>query len=136
MINQIDNPQNTINRKSLIGYVLLGLGAAILLKQTHLLFFPGWLISWPIALIVYGLYIGAKHDFKKSNWILFTMIGVIFLLPNIIPALGISLWPLLLIAIGVNFLIRRNHHWNGANWEKRTEDTNSSNYHNFDNTAQ
>jgi len=123
MINEINNPEKHTNRNTIIGYLLLGLGAALLLNQVHLFYFPGWAITWPVGLIAYGIYTGAKHDFKKTNWILYTLVGVVFLLPNIIPALYISIWPMLMIAVGVFYLMRRNQKWNGAKWEKVQDDT-------------
>jgi len=68
--------------------------------------------------------VGSKHNFKKTNWIIYVMLGVIFLLPNIIPALGAgTIWPLLLIAFGVHQIMRHDQRWNGANWEKRNDGT-------------
>jgi len=123
MENQLNNPQQgTTNTKTITGIILLSMGLVILLSRVSFFMFPGWLFSWPVLLIALGLYIGAKHNFKKLNWIVLTMLGVIFLLPNIIPALGIStLWPLLIIAIGVNIITRRNQRWNGNNWEMRDD---------------
>jgi len=123
MDNQINNPQPSANGKTITGIILLGLGVLILFKHLNFFFFPHWLITWPIMMIGVGLYIGAKHNFRKSNWIFITMIGVIFLLPNIMPGLYIGmLWPLLMIAIGVSYLLRRNHRWERDHWEKRDDD--------------
>jgi len=126
MQNQFNNPQqgtqHTTNTKTTTGIILLGLGMASLFSRTSFFLFPGWLFSWPVILIILGLYVGAKHNFKKNNWIVLTMLGVIFLLPNIIPALGISmLWPILIIAFGANMIMRRNHRWNQDHWEKRDD---------------
>jgi len=125
MENQINNPQgthHTTNTKTITGIILLGIGLTVLFGRSNFFMFPGWFFSWPVILIIIGLCVGAKNNFKKSNWIILTMLGVIFLLPNIIPGLGIStLWPLFIIAIGANMLIRRNHRWNQDHWEKRDD---------------
>lgn len=123
MENQINTPQGkSQNTRTIAGIVLLGLGVMILLKHSSFFFFPHLLFSWPVILIALGIYIGSKHNFQKSNWIFITAIGVLFLIPNIIPSLHVVvLWPLLLIAFGIRMLTRHNQHWNGQNWEKRDD---------------
>jgi predicted membrane protein len=123
MENQLNNnPKHTTNTKTITGIVLLGLGLLILLKHISFFIFPAFVFSWPVILIIVGLCIGAKHNFKKSGWIILTMLGVLFLLPNIIPALSIGLlWPVLIIAIGIKFIIRRDQRWNGDHWERRDD---------------
>jgi uncharacterized membrane protein YhaH (DUF805 family) len=131
MNNHINNPQGTKhNTKTIIGFALLGIGALLLLKHASFIFFPSWLFSWPVLLIAFGLYLGAKHDFKKSNWIFLTALGVLFLLTNIIPSLSMGmLWPVMLIVMGAHFITRRNLRWNRDHWER----PNDTQYHNFDN---
>jgi len=130
MDNQINNTQHTYNKKTIAGFALLFIGLAVLTKHIGFFLFPHFLFSWPVIMIAFGLFIGAKHNFKKSTWILITGMGILFLLPNIIPSLGIaSLWPLLFVAVGINMLIRHNQKWNGQNWEKR----NDNQFHSFDN---
>ncbi|SDS26469.1 hypothetical protein SAMN05216490_0842 [Mucilaginibacter mallensis] len=124
MENQINNPQPAHNAKTTTGMIFLVIGLALLFKHIGFFLFPHWLFSWPLILIIFGLYVGAKHNFKKTNWIIYVMLGVIFLLPNIIPALGAgTIWPLLLIAFGVHQIMRHDQRWNGAHWEKRNDST-------------
>jgi len=131
MDNQINNnPQPANNNKTIIGLILVGIGVLFLLKHVSFFFLPTYIFSWPLMLIAFGIYTGVKHNFKKSMWIIYTMVGVIFLLPNIIPSLSAGmLWPLLMVAIGITYLLRRDQQWNGNNWEKR----NSNQYQNIDN---
>ena len=123
MENQINNQsQNTVNKKTVVGIIILVIGAILLLNQAIFFQFSLWAISWPLVLIGYGLYTGFKHNFKKSMWIIYTMVGVIFLLPNIIPSLSIGmLWPLIMIGIGVTYIVRRDQKWKGDHWEKRDD---------------
>ena len=122
MENHINNTQHKYNKNTTIGFGLLLFGLAILLHRASFFLFPHWVFSWPVIMIVLGLYIGSKHNFTKSSWIFITGLGVLFLLPNIIPSLGIAgLWPLLFVAVGINMLARHNQKWNGQNWEKRSE---------------
>jgi hypothetical protein len=122
MENQINNTQHKYNKHTTVGFALLLFGLAILLHRASLFLFPHWVFSWPVIMIIVGLYSGSKHNFTKSSWIFITGLGVLFLLPNIIPSLGlVSLWPLLFVAIGINMLARHNQKWNGQNCEKRGE---------------
>ena len=129
MDSQINNTQHKYNKNTIAGFALLFIGLAFLTKHIGFFLFPHFLFSWPVIMIIIGLAIGAKHDFKKSNWIFITGIGVLFLLPNIIPSLGIAaLWPLVLVAVGVNMLTRHDQKWNGQKWEKRSD----IEFHSFD----
>jgi predicted membrane protein len=130
MDSQINNTQHKYNKNTIAGFALLFIGLAILTKHIGFFLFPHFLFSWPVIMILVGLYVGSRNNFKKSNWILITGMGILFLLPNIIPSLGIaSLWPLLFVAVGINMLARHNQKWNGQNWEKR----NDNQFHSFDN---
>jgi predicted membrane protein len=130
MDSQINNTQHKYNKNIIAGFALLFIGLAILTKHIDFFLFPHFLFSWPMIMIIIGLAIGAKHNFKKSNWIFITGIGVLFLLPNIIPSLGIAaLWPLVLVAVGVNMLARHDQKWNGQKWEKRSD----TEFNRFDN---
>jgi hypothetical protein len=132
MINQIDNPQTTGNKKIVIGIIILAVGTLLLLNQLNFLSFQVWAITWPLGLIGFGLYTGFKHNFKKLMWIVYTMVGLAFLLPNIIPAFSVgTLWPLGMIGYGVFILLRRNQRWNGQHWEKP-----AGNANNIDNNIQ
>ena len=130
MDSQIHNTQHKYNKNTIAGFALLFIGLAILTKHIGFFLFPHFLFGWPVVMIITGLYVGSRNNFKKSNWILITGIGVLFLLPNIIPSLGIAaLWPLVLVAVGVNMLARHDQKWNGQKWEKRS----NTEFHRFDN---
>lgn len=121
MENQINNPQQqgTYNSKTIAGVIILGAGILLLLKTADLFFFPHWIFSWPMFLIGFAVITGAKHNFRKSNWLVLLAVGFVFLLPNIIPSLSFAmLWPLPMIAIGLFMVLRRNQYWDGANWRK------------------
>jgi len=107
--------------KVLVGIVLLAIGASLLLKQFDYFFFPGWLFSWPMGLIIWGLYTGANHNFRNSGWLVMVIIGLAFLLDRIIPGFnaGQIFWPVAIIVFGVFLIIKRNHHNNMDYWDKR-----------------
>jgi len=129
MENHIDNTPRKYNKNTVLGFILLFIGLGTLVKHSAFFLFPHWVFSWPFILIIIGLAIGAKNNFQKSNWILLTALGVLFLIPNIIPSLHVViLWPLILVAVGIKMLSRHTQHWNGQNWEKRNDEQ----FHSFD----
>lgn len=116
-------------------------GLLILLGVLFLGFNVGWLppeykgviFSWPMVLIA----IGILNFSERCSWItglLFTTVGVIFLLPKIpgsgVPSIETVFWPVMLIAAGILVMTKkyrhRNHHhkWRRYRFdpEKKTED--------------
>jgi hypothetical protein len=119
MENQINITHNTSKVKTILGIAFVALGVSILLHRFSFIMFPHLVISWPIMMIALGIYIGAKSDFKKTNWIYLTAFGFLFLLANIIPSFTFGLlWPISIMAIGAFVYSRRNQKWNGERWEK------------------
>jgi predicted membrane protein len=122
--------------KVIAGIILLVVGASLLLKQIDVFTPVSWLFSWPMWLIVWGIYTGGKHNFRNnSSWIFMILIGGYFLLDRIIPSFdaGAFFWPAMLIAAGVFFLLRRNNHphdyWDKKEW-KRKWDAGKYNFNN------
>lgn len=71
---------------------------------------PGWLISWPMILILIGVISGVKHNFRNAGAYLFIAIGLAFLAGEIDPYLftGKLVFPAILLAIGL-YLILGKH---------------------------
>lgn len=89
----------------LAGIILLLVGVAIIIKQT-IDDFPGWVLSWPMILIVIGIFVGMKHGFRGPGWIILIGLGCIFLADRIVPGVNLRRFalPAAIIAIGL-FLI-------------------------------
>jgi hypothetical protein len=109
MSNNIDQLNRTPKNKVLAGVILLAVGGVLLIKQFNFFFFPHWLFSWPIVLIIWGLYYGAKHNFRKPFWFILVIIGVANLLDDAIPNFDVGdfTWPIMLIAFGVWIIMRK-----------------------------
>lgn len=92
------------------GAIILGLGIALLLNRLdiHWIFFPGWIFSWPMVLIVVGLVIGGSSNFRNPASYITLIIGGFFLVNNIWD-LDIKryIWPAAIIAVGLWLLADR-----------------------------
>jgi predicted membrane protein len=121
MSNDIDytNNHNPRRGKAVAGTILLVVGALLLIHQFDFFYFPDWLFSWPMWLIAWGFYIGARHNFRSSSWIIMIIIGVAFLLDDIVPGLNRHdvVWPVMIIGFGLWMILKRNNKWNKDDWK-------------------
>jgi predicted membrane protein len=88
--------------------------------------FPDWLVSWKMLLVAIGLLISFKSGFKNAGGLIMIVVGVAFLLNDIIPNAHIEnfLWPGILMIIGVLFILRPSRrHWH--KWETADRDWNN-----------
>ena len=99
---------NKKSGKTVIGFVLLALGCILLLRTLDLYFLPGYLFSWPMWLIVIGLYIGARKGYQKPAPFILILLGFIFLSHRILPDWDLSrfVWPLAIIGFGLWIILR------------------------------
>lgn len=107
--------------KALGGGILLAVGATLMARQLGVVF-PEWLFSWPVLIIVIGIYIGARHLFRNPGWVIMVAIGSVFLLDNIYTDINITtfFWPLFIMAAGLFMIIkpRRKHQQISDDWER------------------
>jgi predicted membrane protein len=119
----MDNQQTSLPPKSgklLAGLILIAAGTILLLHQLGF-FFPRWLISWPMILIVISLVIGAKNKFTNSSWLLPFAIGVAFLIDRALPNVHLSRYiaPAAIIGLGLWIMFGRSHHWKSRSWQEQ-----------------
>ena len=102
-----NNTKNTESGRIIAGLMLVAVGGVLLLRQMGF-FFPHWLFTWPVILILVGIYTGVKHNFQNNSWIILLAIGGFFLLNQVIPGLRLEpyFWPSIIIAAGVLFIVR------------------------------
>ena len=97
-----------------VGVVLIGI---VLLAQQLGVDFPHWVFSWPMLLIVIGIFSGAKHHFSRGGWFIPIIIGCVFLIDDIFPdiTIGPMIWPIIIIGIGMIMILKPNrkhpYHW-------------------------
>jgi predicted membrane protein len=100
------NNENREGSKVIAGVIIVGVGVALLLRNIGFLL-PHWLFTWPMILILVGIYTGFKHNFKNNSWLIVTGIGAFFLIQKFIPSLHLEpfFWPLIIIAIGIMYIL-------------------------------
>lgn len=116
-------PPKPNNGKVIAGAILLVVGVVFLLQQTNVFFFADWLFSLPMALIAWGIYTGAKSNFRNAGWIIMVAIGLIWLADRIFPdfdAWNFG-WPVAIIVFGIWLILRRNQPWNEDKWKRKWE---------------
>lgn len=96
------NNKNKSKNNVYTGVIFLIIGG-ILLADRSGVDLPSWLISWPMILIMIGLFSGLRHNFKKGPWFILLIIGGIFLADKVIDDLNIKpyFWPIIFIAVGL-----------------------------------
>lgn len=120
MSDDIIYPKRPGSGKVLAGLILLAVGGLLLLRELTPIFFPDWIFSFPMLLIVIGLYTGAKHNFRNSGWIILVLLGVVFLSDHIIIGAAHFMWPLAIILFGVWLIVGRHHKYDN-DWKSHLQ---------------
>jgi len=131
-INNINNPDKPRGRgKEIAGALLLVIGAILLLKQMDMLLIPGWIWDWPTWVIIWGLYSGARHNFRNPAWFILIFVGVAGMLNEAIPHMHIGnfIWPIAIIGVGMWIILRRNNNFDRKTWKKDWEQKWDWRYH-------
>jgi predicted membrane protein len=121
MSTQDHDNQRDLHRpkgRIMAGFFLLLVGAAFLLKEISFPFFPSWLFTWPMILIVLGIFTGIRNDFRNPVWIVLIIVGGIFLVDE--ADLGVEMHrfiaPAVIIGIGLVLILRPKRY---RNWERK-----------------
>lgn len=110
------------------GILVVAVGLILLLKQFGV-DFPEWLFTWEALIIVTGIYIGIKHDFKHISWIVLILIGSVLIIDDIFPETHLEqyLWPAVIIFIGIVMVStagKRKERW--KNWRECCKKNNTA----------
>jgi predicted membrane protein len=113
--------KNHRNGRILKGLILVSIGSLFFAREMGV-FFPAWLFSWPVLLIVIGLYVGIKHQFQKPSWLVWILLGSAILLRNFFPMYDLShyILPIILIIVGIYVIIKPNGSYcrNNMKWQQ------------------
>src|SRR5689334_12377600 len=66
------------------GLIIVVVGTLLLARAVGV-YFPSWLMSWPMFLIALGFYIGVRHHFRNPGFLIPMAIGGIMLTDMILP---------------------------------------------------
>ena len=95
-----------VKESTWIGILVLLVGSIWLLRQSGYPL-PSWLFTWEMILILFGLFVGIKNGFRDFSWLIFIIIGGVFLTDNIWPELSFRqyMWPIIIITLGLMFIL-------------------------------
>jgi predicted membrane protein len=118
MSNGNDNKPN--NSRVFAGLLIIGIGVLFFVRQAGWAIFPYWIFSWPMILIAIGVYVGVKHNFRGSGWVVLLIIGGFFLFDDVLDMYSLRkyLVPAVLVAVGAMLIFRPK---NGDRWFKKKE---------------
>lgn len=110
--NNWETPGGGTGGKVMAGLVLIAVGLVILASKLHIFFLPYWVYSWQMLLIVLGLFIGFRQNFRKSGWLVLVVMGTIFLINDVVSGfnLRVYFWPVLLISLGLWVMLKPRRH--------------------------
>jgi predicted membrane protein len=138
VINLNNTTMNAFKRQNndggiVFGFIILGIGLILLLKKLGF-FIPGWVLSWPMILIIIGVFTLVKHEFRSFFGAVLLFLGTFFLLRNEFNldfGLGQYVWPIGLIVLGLYLIIHKKREKRilediRQNWEAKRKTDSSS----------
>jgi len=93
----------------IFGFIILAVGVLILLRKLDV-FYPDWLLSWPMILIAVGVITLVKHEFKSFFGVIILGVGVFFLLDREFDfdfGLQRFVFPIALILVGIYLITKK-----------------------------
>jgi hypothetical protein len=109
------------------GLIIVAIGGVFLARELGV-YLPYWLFSWEMLIIVIGLFIGAKHNFRSPHWLIPVGFGTAFLINHHFLYFDFwrYFWPVLLISVGLLIILRgRGGRGFARRWEERNAITGS-----------
>ncbi len=111
--------KNTNNNNSNIftGLIIIIVGIGVLFRMAPPFkeLIPYWVTSWPMLLIVIGLLLGVRDNFRNNAWVVLVLVGSAFLLfrNGFLPKdLKIYVLPIGIILFGLYVMLSRNRFCN------------------------
>jgi hypothetical protein len=108
-----------------VGIILIAVGLFLILRMFGWFspFFFSFHFGWPVILVIIGLIIGVKSNFRKNAWWILILIGGSHMLLPYFPFIGgvptrQILWPSLLVIAGLVVILRkRDDRWDNK-WKQ------------------
>lgn len=117
-------------KKSFFGLAVILFGVWWLLRRMDIEIVPDWVMTWPMILIIIGLFQLISHGFRSVGGYIMVFIGSVFLAKN---AFNIPItiepyfWPVVVIFIGIIIFFKPGHRSGGRHGCKKKSWDNSSN---------
>jgi len=134
---QNESKQSSRSGRNFMGLIIILIGGLLLIDRLIPALHLGWLFSWPMILILVGLFIGAQSKFENITSYILIGLGGFFLLNTYLNFhLGPLIWPIILIFLGfwlIKGRSRRSRHRKPTPttpepdnfvWDKRVRDEN------------
>lgn len=109
------------------GLIILSAGALLFARQLGTPI-PEWIFTWPVLLIVIGLYIGVKHSFRHFGWLFPFLIGSFFLADKLILNFSMAqyIWPVAIMVVGLIIILKPKRKFQHKKWHRKWEKYNAS----------
>jgi Domain of unknown function (DUF5668) len=125
MVTQDQNNTSNQRRRDrdlLAGLFLLFIGVMFFFKEFDFPFFPTWFFTWPMILIVVGIYSGFRNQFRNTGWMILVLVGSFFLFDRMGFPFGFHrfLIPALIVGVAFILILRPNRYHNDC--RNRRED--------------
>jgi hypothetical protein len=107
-VNQSENWENAQKRGKILGGLAVLAAGGLLLARELGYDLAWWLFTWKFWIIIIGVVIGVKHNFRRIFWIFPVLVGSVYLLVDFYPGLvnRAILWPVVLMVFGVLMVFR------------------------------
>ena len=130
IINDPNTPQpkpepEKQQRFLLTGFALIAIGILFFLERTSNIALGFDLFGWEIILILVGIFVGERSQFKGYSWLILIGIGLYFKLDDFLPNFNLHLYygPLAFILLGAYFLFGPRSHSKRSRYSKHGRDT-------------
>ncbi|RZL37036.1 MAG: hypothetical protein EOO96_05795 [Pedobacter sp.] len=123
--NPNENKEVTNNPGKLWAGLIIVVVGALLLINNFGFSLPSWIFYWSNILILIGLFIGVKHNFKNGSGLILIIIGLFFTLKeafeDVVNFDKVG-WPVLIIALGLFLILKPKSNFNRRDrWRKKGE---------------
>ena len=123
-----NNKNKNRSGEMLAGLIIILIGSFFLLNNIGINF-PSWIFYWSNILILIGLFIGIKHNFRKGSSLILIIIGSFFTLKEALDQIydfdKIG-YPLLIITIGLFLIFKPKKNLNTFKTRRKDEMNNES----------
>jgi predicted membrane protein len=129
MENINNNNKEMVNRSGKVwaGLFIVGIGALLLLKNFGL-GFPSW-INWGTWLVIIGLFVGARNNFRTSGWFVMVLIGGYVMLDDILDGFNLPdiATPVAVVVLGLYLIFKPKNTLNFKKdkWRRKHGDYNT-----------